>query len=368
MKMSLKKNNIIKALALALILLNVLSLSAFAEVGDKKADTAEILKNSPSCLICAYAPKAATLDEIKDGAEKGADMICVTLTDETTLDSGVKLSDVFGVLGEDAMLLIKAPWETHDGLYTFLKEQSLLGRAVLMFNTKNAQLFEWLGTLSEKPLVFSSYKGTVIWNSSSAINKSAEAGVSGIVLKSGNVYSTTFMRSLVTKCRANMRAVIDMTEPKSCGKRTDTDAFWDDVTSRGFSVVITNELDGFLLYKQRVELERSKLAALTAEFENENISTSAKVAAKNYNFALTEAQNAVKYEYSAKLFDEKYAALESAYNVIGDPEKGAKGNLTVTPGRIIAGVIVAVGFVFTEYLFEHLKKKKEAERRAAAKK
>ena len=357
----------LKTVSAVLIILCLVSFFSFAEGKNRQG-----VKDGSSQLICAYSPAKATADEIASAGVKGADMICVTLDAtsydstgrqlEPTLDSGILLSDAFEALGEGTSLLIKAQGSQKSALYGFLKENGLLGRAVLMLNIQNKELFSWLDTLEEKPLVFSSYKGVVIFNCTSAIKASAQHGAAGIVLKSSNAYSTTFMRSEVKKC-VGLRAVIDMTDYKACGKRTDTEAFWDDVAGRGFSVIITSDLDGFLLYRQRSLHARARLASLTQKLSDTDLKATSKITAKNFNYALGQAKQSLSSDCGATLLDERYNSLLTAYENVKSPD-GTKGSLTVSKGRVIAAVLVLAGFVAVEYGFEYFKKKKEKERSA----
>lgn len=364
--MNLFFKNCTKILSLIITIICLTSFFSFAE-GENYVNSPALF--SLNGLICVYKTDSVDEQTLQYAAKNGADFIYLkaVLKDDKILLENCKaeleaLLDTYDTVN----FLIETDSTARDEIYNLIIEKNAFYHTALLLSGKTKDSASWMKTLGaseNSPVIITAYRGNVIFNSSAAIKKSKNAGACGIMLASSNIYSTSFMKSEVKSCNP-LNAVIDMTEPKNCGKRTDTAAFWDDVASRGFSVIITSDLEGFNLYKQRTELSREKLESLVNKVKDRKTDKAYSSADRSFNRALENAENSLKYEFGAGAFDEKYEALLQANEQKEKSSEGIKGTLTVSAPRIIAAVCVVIGFIAVEYGFEYFKKKKEEERNA----
>lgn len=271
------------------------------------------------------------------------------------------LADTVKELDGGALLLIDG-WEYRDEIAEALDDTARQRVILIADGDKRELINNWLNK-DRTPSVFSRYKGNIIWSCLSYINKTSSKGAQGIILASSNPYATTFSASVVSKAQSKLRAAIDMTDPKLCGKRDDTSIYWDDVTSRGFSVIITDDIAGLSLYKQRVEASRQRLAALTEKAESFDYTSMSTFNANKLKSALNRAEKAQATSVSAMALDNCYTELSQLMEEYSDEGARTHGVLTVSAGRIIAAIAVTAAFIFFELIIERVKNRRIVLRR-----
>lgn len=288
---------------------------------------------------------------------KGGEHEKLTAYSVSTLEETLKL------IGSGKMLLIDGAWDFKDEVCDVLEKNSAMLDAVLIADARKGAISSWLKGREASPIVFSKYVGAVIWNAKSYIKGSVNVGAAGVILGSGNPYSTTFLTSVVSKTRLKLRAVIDMTDKKLCGKRDDSATYWDDVTSRGFSVIITDKVEEFNLYKQRVALSREKLASLVERAGQLDDSNLSDYWAKKLNANISKSNEVLSYSVSAMELDNCYNELFSLMTSLSDSNAKNRGMLTVSTGRIAAAALVIIAFIAFELYIERIRNKRIALRR-----
>lgn len=273
------------------------------------------------------------------------------------------LRQVIELVDKRAVLLIEDGWEYRNEIYDILSECNALNYTALLTDAKKSEISKWQESKSVSPLIVTKYKGNIVWNSRPYIKKSASVGAIGVLLECKNAYSTTFSRSTVSKNKGSIRAAIDMTDPKLCGNRKDNPVYWDDVTSRGFSMIITNNVEQFIEYRLRVENSRKKLEELllkASEVDYDLCSTSSANALKS---VADEADIAVKTSFCAMELEDLYNSMSYAYNALQEKGANDKGSLTYSGGRVLAAVLVTILLVIMEIAFEALRNKSIALRK-----
>jgi glycerophosphoryl diester phosphodiesterase len=121
-------------------------------------------------------------------------------------------------------------------------------KAVTAAVQKYAGAFEVLG---EK-------RSNVIFSVLSFVKSLREAGAAGAVLKTTNRYGVIYYKSTLAKCEG-LRAVADTSFPDTTGARQDCEKWWDDLISRGYSAIITDDPAGFAEYLRQNDAARSRL-------------------------------------------------------------------------------------------------------------
>ena len=264
------------------------------------------------------------------------------------------LEDVIVQLSAKTTLLVEGGWSYKDEIKDIILNNNARSSVILLADGTDKSTAQWISGEGKDILVFTHYNGTVIWNSSAAIKRSKKAEAKGIMLSSGNPYSTTFSKSVVKKT-GEMKAVADMTDKKLSGKRDDTVIYLEDMTSRGFSVFITENIEQFLLYKQRLSFSRQRLAVLIEKAQKADLSHCSSKVTNSFNKQVLQASDLLSTSVCAMDLDNYYNSLNTAILDLSDSVKSSKGDLTITTGRIIAAVVIIIAFIITEIIFEKYK-------------
>lgn len=272
------------------------------------------------------------------------------------------LEDTLKELDGEGVLIIDGVWEYREEIAELLDMYGAEFNAFLVADGSKKETLEWLNK-DRAPFVLAKYKGNVIWNCLPYINKTASAGAMGIILASSNPYSVSFSSSVVGKTQGKMRAVIDMTDPKLCGKRDDTAVYWDDVTSRGFSVIMTDDIEGLGIYTQRVEQSRERLSLLIQKADSLDYTAMSAFNANKLKSAVLRAQKAQTQSVSAMALDNCYTELSDLLDGLSDSNAKTHGKLTVSTGRVAAAIAAIAAFVFFELLIARVRNKRIVLRR-----
>ena len=139
-----------------------------------------------------------------------------------------------------------------------------------------------------------------------------------MLLGSSNAYSMTFNKNTVAKAQGKVRAVIDMTDPNLSGKRADTQLYWDDVTSRGFSVIITDNTEQLSEYSKRTENARARLSELCDVASKTDLTLCSTYSATNLKNRLTVSKDVLSSSVCANALENEYYELSKALNSLND--------------------------------------------------
>lgn len=347
MRIKSPKRTITVLLAVLLVLL--LSVGSFAESAGAAKFTGQ-----KSELVCIA--RCDTQQDIDLAIEFGTDAVLIKYGGE------ISLADALGRYPH-TLIIIDCSWADRDEVYSIITEKNLIENCIIIARAKKGEVSEWLRTLQREPMIIQVYSGNVIWNLipniKSAINNEAQ----GILLSSGNPYSVAFSKNIISRYTGKIRFVADMTKAKTAGKRSDTAIYWDDITSRGFSAIITDDVRAFNEYKQRLSISREKLGALISEAEETDRSMLSSKSALHLENEIKKANQALSYSVSAKEADEAYIRLSGVLSKLSDGKFANSGELTLTAGRIIAAVIITAVFIASELFINHMRKKRTEYRR-----
>ncbi len=237
---------------------------------------------------------------------------------------------------------------------------------IVMTNGKVKEITPALSDAENKPLIIGAIKGNVIFNIMSYINGLEEAGASGVQLNTTNRYGINYYRSLLSSYSAKMRVICDTTTPEVSGFREDSEMYWNDLISRGYSVIITDHAQRFCEYKTDCNEARAALQELydryvtnhtLPDFRDEYLSDIKKA----YTDAVSAAE-ALLSDASSSLRDmqECFSKLNKAANDVNKNfsslEDGSAGT-TVTPVRIALCVAAVIAVVVVQIYFFRKRKK-----------
>lgn len=209
-------------------------------------------------------------------------------------------------------------------------------------------------------------RGNVIFNIVSFVNKTGDAGFSGVNLRTANRYGINYYKSLLSSYGEKMRIIADTSVPEINGARQDSEKWWDDLISRGYSVIITDHAEIFSEYKSRNEEARQRLDELYKIYVTQHTLPDFRDEALNdYKKAYTDAVNFSENllsDNSAATVDinDCYSALSKAANDIrinfSALEDGSAGTTITVPRILLCIAAVIVVITVQIYFFRRRKK------------
>ncbi len=277
------------------------------------------------------------------------------------------LSDAVTVSKEcDIPLILRCPASIVNEVAVLLNEEDALSLCIVMTDGKTKDINEALNGIENKPYIIGSKKGNVIFNMVSFINSLEDMNAVGANLKTGNRYGINFYFSTLKSFSENMRVIIDHTTPEVSGYREDSEKWWNDVISRGYSVIITDHAVKFSEYKKNTEIARERLQELYDKFvTNHTLPDFKDEVLSDIKKAYTDAVS-----LSEKLLGDKSSSLQdlndcyaklfkSANDVnisFSSLEDGSAGTTITVPRIILCVAAVVVVIIVQIYFFRRRKK------------
>lgn len=267
----------------------------------------------------------------------------------------------------DIPLILRCSASIIDEITALISEKDALSMCIIMTDSKVTEIKEALKITEEKPYIIGSKKGNVIFNMTSFINGLEEISAVAAELKTGNRYGINFYPGVIAEFSQKMRIMADPTTPEISGYREDSETWWNDLISRGYSVIVTDHPELFCDYKERTEEARSRLQALydkyvtnhtLPDFKDEVLSDLKKA----YTDSVSYAEKLLSDNSSAlNEFNDCYAKLFKAANDVNKNfsslEDGSAGT-TITLPRILLCVAAAVIVIVVQIYF--FKRRKES--------
>lgn len=271
------------------------------------------------------------------------------------------LQETIEKLSGKAMLLISGGWDFRDEIYDVISSENALSNSIIIATGDKKEVSSWLAGKSSMPLVMSSNSGN--GSAKSYVSKTLSAGCVATLLSAKNPYSSVFKTSVQSKFEDSGRSAVDMTVSELCGGREDNTTGWNDITKRGFSIIITNDPSGFIAYRDRVTAYRELLSANITKAQNIDTTLCSTASANKLKKTVTDAKKIYVDSMSENEVMESNYTLRMAMEGLTNRTDEADGK-TVTKGRIIAVVLVVLGLGALEIVFETVRRKKIAKRRA----
>ena len=257
-------------------------------------------------------------------------------------------------------LLLKTDVSLLPELCDYLAGKGAADLTALLVNAKAGEIAGALAGRKDAPPVIGVKRGNVIFSVWSYLKKAQDGGFAGVQLQTTNRYGVNFHQTVLGRFKGNLRAVADPTDSRLCGAREDSEKWWDDLISRGYSVIITDEAGLFAGYMARNDAARERLNGLYARYTTEwklpeFASALFNDYKKAYTDAITEAERILSdASVSTREIDDCCAALQKAVDAINadyDALENGKAGSTVTLPRILiciaaAAVVVAVQVYF----------------------
>lgn len=228
-------------------------------------------------------------------------------------------------------------------VYDYVKALGKLDETVFRINAKPQKIIELTKDL-DGVNVTGNYQGNIIFLATSAVKKYFAANIYTIEMGSTNGNGVLYDNFLMKRFVGSKRAMVSMVNGR-CGKRADNETGWDDLISRGYSVIETDFPAELTEYIRKTETAATDLEKNIDIYANTDLSPYTSETEKAFSTALSAAKKTLDGRSSFSELTDARSALQSAHDSL---KVGAKKNVALkfrfTPGRIIAVVLCAAAF------------------------
>lgn len=228
-------------------------------------------------------------------------------------------------------------------VYDYVKALGKLDETVFRINAKPQKIIELTRDL-DGVNVTGNYQGNIIFLATSAVKKYFAANIYTIEMGSTNGNGVLYDNFLMKRFVGSKRAMVSMVNGR-CGKRADNETGWDDLISRGYSVIETDFPAELTEYIRKNETAATDLEKNIDIYANTDLSPYTSETEKAFSSALSAAKKTLDGRSSFSELTDARSALQSAHDSL---KVGAKKNVALkfrfTPVRIIAVVLCAAAF------------------------
>ena len=267
-----------------------------------------------------------------------------------------ELKKIFEVSDGKTAIVVNVSESDFKAIYDYVKALGKLDETVFRINAKAKKIVELTKDL-DGIKVLGNYQGNIIFLATSAVKECFSNGIYTIEMGSTNGNGVLYGNFLLKRFVGNKRAMVSMVNGR-CGKRADNETGWDDLISRGYSIIETDfpaELTEYIRKTNSAAIDLEKFIDLYNGIDLTPYNTESE---KAFSSALSEAKSLLGTPCSFFEIADARSALQSARDSL---TVGEKKNVTLkfkfTPGRIITVVLCGAAFtVGTLYL---ISKKKE---------
>lgn len=265
-------------------------------------------------------------------------------TDKSKTDCRVpELKEIYTVADGRTAIMLNVEENDFTAIYEYVKELGKLGETVFRINAKAKRIVELTKDL-DGITVTGNYQGNIIFLATSAVKECFDNGIYTIEMGSTNGNGVLYDNFLMKRFTGNKRAMVSMVNGR-CGKRADNETGWDDLISRGYSVIETDYPAELTEYIKKTEAAAVELEKYVDLYDGTELSPYSTESEKAFNSALLTAKEALKNKASFSKLTDARSELQSSHDSLTVGEKKTVTlKFNFTPGRIIAVVLCGAAF------------------------
>jgi len=269
------------------------------------------------------------------------------------------LEGILQAFGKKAVFLLDFDEELLDEVYNEVEKLGSLNRVIFKLDSSSGTVKKFLEAHREENLaVMGEYDGNIVFSARSYTKDMIKYGAKATLLSVKNANGVIFHGSVLDLYDGKIRAAIDVTSPEKCGEREDDETGWNDLASRGYSVIATDYPDRLSSFIELTEQEKAALSDLVEKTEALNKKDYSEPSYKRLKKEIDTSKQLLESQTSKKALNEQYYKLNSAYEALD--AKGENEGVTVSLGRIIAIVFAVALFVFAQWtVYKHSSKRKD---------
>lgn len=254
-----------------------------------------------------------------------------------------ELKEIYETAAGRTAVMLNVQENDFKTVYDYVKALGKLDETVFRINAKPQKIIELTRDL-DGVNVTGNYQGNIIFLATSAVKKYFAANIYTIEMGSTNGNGVLYDNFLMKRFVGSKRAMVSMVNGR-CGKRADNETGWDDLISRGYSVIETDFPAELTEYIRKTETAATDLEKNIDIYANTNLSPYTSETEKAFSSALSAAKKTLDGRSSFSELTDARSALQSAHDSL---KVGAKKNVALkfrfTPVRIIAVVLCAAAF------------------------
>lgn len=254
-----------------------------------------------------------------------------------------ELKEIYETAAGRTAVMLNVQENDFKTVYDYVKALGKLDETVFRINAKPQKIIELTRDL-DGVNVTGNYQGNIIFLAASAVKKYFAANIYTIEMGSTNGNGVLYDNFLMKRFVGSKRAMVSMVNGR-CGKRADNETGWDDLISRGYSVIETDFPAELTEYIRKTETAATDLEKNIDIYANTDLSPYTSETEKAFSSALSAAKKTLDGRSSFSELTDARSALQSAHDSL---KVGAKKNVALkfrfTPGRIIAVVLCAAAF------------------------
>lgn len=254
-----------------------------------------------------------------------------------------ELKEIYETAAGRTAVMLNVQENDFKTVYDYVKALGKLDETVFRINAKSKKIIELTRDL-DGVNVTGNYQGNIIFLATSAVKKYFAANIYTIEMGSTNGNGVLYENFLMKRFVGSKRAMVSMVNGR-CGKRADNETGWDDLISRGYSVIETDFPAELTEYIRKTETAATDLEKNIDIYANTDLSPYTSETEKAFSSALSAAKKTLDGRSSFSELTDARSALQSAHDSL---KVGAKKNVALkfrfTPGRIIAVVLCAAAF------------------------
>lgn len=260
------------------------------------------------------------------------------------------LESVIKAVSGKALLLINCDKKIRDDVYSFAVSKSALNMIIFRVQGEKSSLSSWIESKGvAAPMTMGGYDGNIVFSARSYVKKTLKYGSQATVLSVKNPYGVIFNKSVLKLFDEKGRAVADMTDSALCGGREDNETGWNDLTARGYSVIITDYPERLVSYIKATQAEQDALVQKVKAAEAIDLSRYSSSSIEALSNQIKISEKMLETSFSKQSLNQQYFALEDAIQSLEVRTGNDKGDgKTVTGGRITAAIIISVVFIFSQ--------------------
>lgn len=254
-----------------------------------------------------------------------------------------ELKEIYETAAGRTAVMLNVQENDFKTVYDYVKALGKLDETIFRINSKPKKIIELTKDL-DGVSVTGNYQGNIIFLATSAVKKYFAANIYTIEMGSTNGNGVLYDNFLMKRFVGSKRAMVSMVNGR-CGKRADNETGWDDLISRGYSVIETDFPAELTEYIRKTETAATDLEKNIDIYANTDLSPYTSETEKAFSSALSAAKKTLDGKSSFSELTDARSALQSAHDSL---KVGAKKNVALkfrfTPGRIIAVVLCAAAF------------------------
>lgn len=254
-----------------------------------------------------------------------------------------ELKEIYETAAGRTAVMLNVQENDFKTVYDYVKALGKLDETVFRINAKPQKIIELTKDLDGVNAT-GNYQGNIIFLATSAVKKYFAANIYTIEMGSTNGNGVLYDNFLMKRFVGSKRAMVSMVNGR-CGKRADNETGWDDLISRGYSVIETDFPAELTEYIRKTETAATDLEKNIDIYANTDLSPYTSETEKAFSSALSAAKKTLDGRSSFSELTDARSALQSAHDSL---KVGAKKNVALkfrfTPGRIIAVVLCAAAF------------------------